>query len=130
MDRLIAKTPNWKPLKEMPHQVAEIWEDGKIVGYAGGSHRGHIIPRMGHRVFDINYAPVKEDYPPELWEEFEKKYNDRMAKYEAEGDELEIQWLKESGIASVIGFKYRGKKIAETLEDLKQSAINFAEYIS
>jgi hypothetical protein len=82
--------------------------------------------KIGDRLFDGDYEPVKEDYDEEQWNEWETKYNEL---YETE-DELGRRWMDADGISYVIPFKLRGPKLIETMEDAFNAAKNMSNYLS
>jgi hypothetical protein len=123
---------------EYPHGVAvqltekayrehnwNINEDN-VVGYYGYTHRGGSLFKIGDRLFDPEYTPIKTDYPPKEWEKYEKEYN----KGYENADEFDKKWIYGDGIKSVIPFKQRGGKIIETLDEAREAAINMSKHLS
>lgn len=96
-------------------------------GYYGYTHRGGQIFKVGDRLFDGDYTPKEEDYEEWEWAGFQEKYEKVILKAK---DSLELEWLKEDGITSIIPFNKRGKKEIENLEEAKQAAINMSKYLS
>jgi hypothetical protein len=92
----------------------------------GYTHRGGNMFRIGDRLFDADYEPVKEDYPEEQWNEYETKFADLYQ----EEDELGRKWMDEDGISYVIPFKLRGSKVIETTEEAFEAARNMSNYLS
>ena len=45
--------------------IARAFEDGKLIGYVGFSHRGAGIFKIGDRLFEEDYEPVIKDFPAE-----------------------------------------------------------------
>ena len=82
--------------------------------------------KIGDRLFDEKYKPIKEDYPEEEWSKYEISFKNL---YESE-DELGRKWMDEDGISYVIPFKLRGSKIIETMEEAFESAKNISNYLS
>ena len=78
-----------------------------IEGMYGYTHRGGNLFRIGDRLFDEKYKPVKEDYPKDEWDKYETRFREL---YESE-DELGKKWMDADGISHVIPFKLRGKKL-------------------
>lgn len=116
-----------------PHGVAAViteetygTDNPVIEGMYGYTHRGGNMFKIGDRLFDEKYKPVKEDYPEEQWNEYERKFNES---YEV-GDELDKKWMDNDGIAYVIPFKLRGSKIIETMEEAFEAAKNMSNYLS
>ena len=97
-----------------------------IEGMYGYTHRGGNMFRIGDRLFDEKYKPVKEDYNEEQWNDWEKRFKEL---YE-EGDELDKKWMEESEISYVIPFKLRGPKTIETMEEAFEAARNMSNYLS
>ena len=97
-----------------------------IEGMYGYTHRGGNMFKIGDRLFDEKYKPVKEDYPEEQWNKYENKFNES---YNDE-DELGKRWMDNDGIAHVIPFKLRGSKIIETMEEAFEAAKNMSNYLS
>lgn len=96
----------------------------EILGYYGYTHRGGCLFKIGDRIFDPEYQPVKEDYTEVQWKIFTESYQGLMDKLEFDREDLE-----KDGISSVIPFSMRGSKRIETLEEAKQAAINISKYL-
>ena len=92
----------------------------------GFTHRGGNKFRIGDRLFDENYNPVMEDYTTEEWNTFQQKFD----KAYQEADDLDKNWMDESGISYVIPFRLRGKKLIETMEEAFEAAKNMSNYLS
>lgn len=107
--------------------VTEQMENDNIVGYYGYTHRGGQTFKIEDRFFQEDYEPVAEDYTKEEWEEFEIKFQKSLDNAE---DDLERNWMKESGISYVIPFKMRGPKVIETWKEAREAAINMSKYLS
>lgn len=114
-----------KVCDEHPIGVAEQWDNGKLVGYCGYSHRGACVFVVGDRLFDERYEPIKEDYDEAQWKEWEKEFLDKREN----GDDFDREMIYDN-ISSVIPFKMRGKKEILTLEDAMLAAINLSKYLS
>ena len=121
---------NLRVCEEYPSQVAMLIGKSGIEGYYGFSHRGGQLFKIGDRLFDEKYVPVKEDYPEKTWRSFEKEYEERLNYYLMKHDELGYEDLSKSGISSIIRFTLRGKKQIENLEEAKQAALNISNYLS
>ena len=107
--------------------IVEDYFSAFVVGYYGYTHRGGSTFKIGDRLFDPNYLPVKEDYPKEVWEKFEKK------RRKSEARDLKEGYLKageKTPISDVIPFNMRGKIVIETWEQAEQAAINISDYLS
>jgi hypothetical protein len=100
--------------------------DGDAVGYYGYTHRGGALFKLGDRIFDNYYLPAKSDYPQEEWDKYYEEYKKSLKK----GDDFDRKWLTVDGIASVIPFNRRGKKVIETWEEAKEAAISLSKYLS
>jgi hypothetical protein len=119
--------------EEHPHGVAAVittetygTDNLTIEGMYGYTHRGGNIFKIGDRLFDEKYNPVKEDYEEGQWNEWETKFKEL---YESE-DELGKKWMDGDGISYVIPFRLRGSKIIETMEDAFIAAKNMSNYLS
>ena len=97
-----------------------------IEGMYGYTHRGGQLFKIGDRLFDSKYKPVKEDYDEDQWNEWETKFKEL---YESE-DELGKEWMGSDGISYVIPFKLRGSKLIETMEEAFIAAKNMSNYLS
>ena len=100
--------------------------DEEVVGYYGYTHRGGALFKIGDRIFDNYYLPAKSDYPQEEWDKYYEEYKKNLRN----GDEFDRKWMTVDGIASVIPFNRRGKKVIETWEEAKEAAINVSKYLS
>ena len=119
--------------EKYPHGVSAIitpdsyGTDNPIVNAMYGyTHRGGNKFKIGDRLFDQKYKPVKEDYPEDEWNQYEQKFREL---YE-DGDELDRKWMDDDGISYVIPFRLRGSKIIETMEDAFEAAKNMSNYLS
>lgn len=119
--------------EDYPHGVAAVitpetyGTDNPIIeGMYGYTHRGGQMFKIGDRLFDEKYKPVKEDYPEKEWSEYENKFNEL---YGSE-DDLGKRWMDADGISYVIPFKLRGKKSIETMEEAFEAAKNMSNYLS
>jgi hypothetical protein len=116
-----------KICEKYPHGVGELYDDNEnLIGYHGYTHRGGQTFKIGDRLFDSSYKPKEEDYEEWEWAGWENKY---LKSYE-ESDDLGKKWMAESGIAYVIPYKKRGKKIIKNMEECLQSAINMSKDLS
>ena len=97
-----------------------------IEGMYGYTHRGGNIFRIGDRLFDEKYKPVKGDYTEEEWEKWETEFNEKHE----EGDELDKKWMEMGGISYVIPYRLRGSKLIETMEEAFEAAKNMSNYLS
>ncbi len=119
--------------EDYPHGVAAVITEETygtdkpiIEGMYGYTHRGGSLFKIGDRLFDHKYKPVKEDYTEEQWNEYERTFNES---YEKE-DELGRKWMDEDGMSYVIPFKLRGSKLIETMEEAFEAAKNISNYLS
>ena len=118
---------NMKVCEQYPHGVAERYDDeGNLIGYHGYTHRGGQTFKIGDRLFDPSYKPKEEDYEEWEWAGWENKY---LKSYD-EGDDLDKRWMIQEGIAYVMPYNKRGKKVIENFEDCLQAAINMSKELS
>lgn len=116
-----------KVCEQYPHGVAERYDDeGNLIGYHGYTHRGGQTFKIGDRLFDASYTPKEEDYEEWEWAGWKLKYDESYKK----SDDLEKRWMEDSGIAYVIPFKKRGKKLIENMDECLQAAINMSKDLS
>jgi hypothetical protein len=116
-----------------PHGVAAVitpetygTDNPVIEGMYGYTHRGGNLFKIGDRLFDGKYKPVKDDYNDEQWCEFEKKFQESYD----EADDLDKKWMDNDGISYVMPFKLRGSKLIETMEEAFLAAKNMSNYLS
>ena len=110
-----------------PRGVAERYDDeGNLIGYHGYSHRGGQTFKIGDRLFDASYKPKEEDYEEWEWAGWKLKFEESYSK----GDDLDKQWMDNSGIGYVIPFRKRGKKLIENMDECLQAAINMSKDLS
>ncbi len=119
--------------EKYPHGVAAVItketygaDTPVIEGMYGYTHRGGQLFKIGDRLFTANYKPIESDYTPEEWAKFNNEFN----KLYSESDELDKEWMDNSGLAYVIPFKLRGSKIIETLEEAFEAARNISNDLS
>lgn len=106
--------------------VTEQIENDNIEGYYGYTHRGGALFKIGDRVFDNYYLPTKSDYTQKEWDDYYEEFKKSLKK----ADELNKDWITVDGIASVIPFNKRGKKVIENWRDMLEAAINLSKYLS
>ena len=82
--------------------------------------------QIGDRVFDNYYLPAASDYTEEEWIEFNSKFQKSIKN----ADEIDMKYIYNEGISSVIPFNRRGKKVIKTWEDAKEAAISLSKYLS
>jgi len=119
-------TNEMKVCEEYPHGVAKKYENGKLLGYYGYTHRGGCLFKIGDRLFDSSYRPIEGDYEEWEWLGWEDKFN---ILYD-EGDDLTKKWMYEDGIAYVMPYNKRGSKVIKTLGEALQAAINISKELS
>ena len=105
--------------------ITEQIENDNIEGYYGYSHRGGSLFKIGDRIFDNYYLPTRSDYTQEEWDGYYKKYQDSLSK----ADEFDKKWIVSDGIASVIPFNKRGKKVIENCKEAREAAIILSKYL-
>ncbi len=109
--------------KEYYHSFDLFSED--IEGYYGYTHRGGQLFKIGDRLFDGDYIPVRSDYTQKEWDGWYSKLQKRLKT----ADELDKKWLTEDGIAGFIPFNKRGAKIIQNWDEAKEAAINVSKYL-
>ena len=122
--------------EEYPHGVAVAWntprledtvvngQDG-IKGYYGYTHRGGALFKIGDRMFDNYYLPTASDYTEQEWKEFNSKFQKSIKN----ADEIDMKYIYNEGISSVIPFKKRGKKVIENWKEAREAAIALSKYL-
>ena len=119
-----------KVFEDYPHGVAiMVDENDNIIGYYGYSHRGGCAFKIGDRIFDRDYKPVKEDYSKKDWKNFENDYNKCLNDAIKEGDKWWIDDIKKDGISRCVPFRLRGKKVIEKLDEAIIAAKNLSNYL-
>ena len=95
-------------------------------GYYGYSHRGGAVFKIGDRIFEPGYEPVREDYPAYEWKTYEKKLEKLKIEYEKN------DWMDESDLkfSSIVPFHRRGNKLITSWEEAEQAAENLSNYLS
>ena len=120
------KENNYFKKHDRTYHSSDLNLDGEAVGYYGYTHRGGALFQIGDRVFDNYYLPAASDYTEEEWNEFNSKFQKSIKN----ADEFDMKHIYNEGIASVIPFNKRGKKIIKTWEDSKEAAISLSKYLS
>jgi hypothetical protein len=105
--------------------ITEQIENDNIEGYYGYTHRGGALIKIGDRVFDNYYLPVRSDYTQKEWDGYYEEFKKSLKK----ADELNKDWITVDGIASVIPFNRRGKKVIKNWKDALEAAINLSKYL-
>jgi len=111
---------------DLTYHFLDLSFEDDVVGYYGYSHRGGALFKIGDRIFDNYYLPVSSDYTQEEWDKYYKEYQDSLKG----ADEFNKDWMTVDGIASVIPFNRRGKKVIETWDEAMEAAINVSKYLS
>jgi hypothetical protein len=106
--------------------LTEQIENDNVEGFYGYSHRGGTTFKIGDRLYEEGYNPVKEDYTKEQWKIFEKKFEKSIRK----SDDFNRKWLERDGISSVVPFRLHGSKVIKTWDEAKQAAINLSKHLS
>ena len=120
------KENNYFKKNDRTYHSSDLNLNGEVVGYYGYTHRGGALFQIGDRVFDNYYLPAASDYTEEEWNEFNSKFQKSIKN----ADEFDMKHIYNEGIASVIPFNKRGKKIIKTWEDAKEAAISLSKYLS
>jgi hypothetical protein len=113
-----------KVCEDYPHGAAEFYEDDNLVGYYGYTHRGGCLFKVGDRLFDEKYQPVKEDYKDDQWDKWEAEFNEKYKN----ADDFDREHIYDN-ISAIIPFNMRGREI-KNLSESKQAAINLSKYLS
>ena len=106
--------------------ITEQIENDNVEGYYGYTHRGGTLFKIGDRMFDNYYLPTESDYTEEEWNEFNSKFQKSIKN----ADEVDMKYIYNEGITSVIPFNKRGKKVIENWKEARESAINLSKYLS
>lgn len=102
-----------------------------IEGYYGFSHRGGQTFRIGDKIFDATYEPVKEDYSKEQWQEFLDRREEAIQNNMDQGwCETREQAEAETPLKAVIPYVMRGKVTIENWDQAIESAINISKDLS
>ena len=106
--------------------ITEQIENDNVEGFYGYTLRGGSLFKIGDRLFEENYTPNRSDYTQEEWDKFYQEYQKGLKN----ADPFDKKWMEDDGIAYVIPFKKRGRKVIETWQEALQSAINLSKYLS
>jgi len=121
--------------EEYPRGVAKVWRTAKsdktvvsgtdgLEGYYGYSHRGGQLFKIGDRVFDPSYEPIRKDYSYQDWDMLNAKLHEANALRQKAG-ETETATLRD-----VTPFRLRGKQTIHTLDQALEAAIEISKYLS
>lgn len=113
-------------LDEYDRFVTEQIENDNVEGYYGYTHRGGSLFKIGDRIFDNYYLPVKSDYTEQEWDKFYQDYQKSLDK----ADPFDKKWMVSDGIKSVIPFNKRGKKVIENWKEAREAAICLSKHLS
>jgi hypothetical protein len=105
--------------------ITEQIENDNVEGYYGYTHRGGALFKIGDRIFDNYYLPTGSDYAEEEWNEFNSKFQKSIKN----ADEVDMKYIYNEGIASVIPFNKRGKKVIENWKEAREAAISLSKYL-
>jgi hypothetical protein len=105
--------------------ITEQIENDNVEGYYGYTHRGGALFRIGDRMFDNYYLPVRSDYTQKEWDEYYEKFQKSIKN----ADEVDMKYIYNEGIASVIPFNKRGKKVIENWKEAREAAIALSKYL-
>jgi len=106
--------------------ITEQIENDNVEGFYGYTHRGGALFKIGDRMFDNYYLPVRSDYTQKEWDEYYEKFQKSIKN----ADEVDMKYIYNEGIASVIPFNKRGKKVIENWKEARESAISLSKYLS
>jgi len=105
--------------------ITEQIENDNVEGYYGYTHRGGALFKIGDRIFDNYYLPVRSDYTQKEWDEYYEKFQKSIKN----ADEVDMKYIYSEGIASVIPFNKRGKKVIENWKEAREAAIALSKYL-
>ena len=106
--------------------ITEQIENDNVEGYYGYTHRGGTLFKIGDRMFDNYYLPVRSDYTQKEWDEYYEKFQKSIKN----ADEVDMKYIYNEGISSVIPFNKRGKKVIENWKEAREAAIALSKYLS
>lgn len=106
--------------------ITEQIENDNIEGFYGYTHRGGALFKIGDRVFDNYYLPNKSDYAQKEWDGFYHEYQESIKN----ADPFDKSWMASDGIAFVIPFNKRGKKVIKDWRDMLDAAKTLSKYLS
>ena len=112
---------------DQPTGVAEIWGDNEIIGYYGYSHRGGCAFKIGDRLFDASFKPMKKYYEESQWAGWIEQLESDLKQADSEWYRKDIE---SDGIARYIPFNLRGRRVIKNIKEAKQAAINISQYLS
>jgi len=112
-------------LDDYENFITEQIENDNIEGYYGYTHRGGAVFKIGDRMFDNYYLPVRSDYTQKEWDEYYEKFQKSIKN----ADELDMKYIYNEGIKSVIPFNKRGKKVIENWKEAREAAIALSKYL-
>ena len=120
------KENNYFKKYDRTYHSSDLNLDGDAIGYYGYSHRGGALFQIGDRVFDNYYLPTKSDYTQEEWDEYYEKFQKSIKN----ADEFDMKYIYNEGIASVIPFNKRGKKVIENWKEAREAAVSLSKYLN
>jgi hypothetical protein len=94
----------------------------KIVGYMVVNLGKNVLFSLGDSIYDETYISSPLDFTEKEWMRFEKEFQQKL-----DNTKSDLLWdrLRKVGIKSVIPPNRLGSKKITTIEEAKQSAINF-----
>lgn len=111
---------------EYDNFITEQIENDNVVGYYGYTHRGGSLFKIGDRLFEEDYKPIRSDYFQLEWDKYYKKYQKSLKK----SDDFDKKWMEEDGIGYVMPFNRRGSKTITMWNEAREAAINMSRYLS
>ena len=76
--------------------------------------------------FKEDYTPVVGDYDKKEFDKYYKKFKKGLSN----ANDFDKKHVYNEGIASVIPFNKRGKKVIENWKEARESAVSFSKYLS
>lgn len=94
----------------------------KIVGYMVLNYDKNVLFSIGDMIYDENYIPQSSEFTEKEWSNFEIEYQKKLNNTKSPSY---LEKLKRTGVKYVIPPNKQGTKKITTIEEAKQSAINF-----
>ena len=119
------KENNYFKKYDRTYHSSDLNLDGDAVGYYGYTHRGGSLFKIGDRLFNEDYKPVRSDYTQLEWDKYYEKYQKSLKK----SDDFDKKWMEEDGIGYVMPFNRRGSKTITMWNEAKEAATNMSKYL-
>lgn len=112
---------NLRVCEEHPRGVAEVWENNRLIGYHGYTHRGGQTFKIGDRVFDSSWVPTFDDIKETWIEHYEMSTG-------IDVNSVNDEFLVE--IVQFVPFNERGSVIIETMDQCLDSTIKLFKFLN